>query len=182
MSGYRDHRRSVRVAAVLFEVLLSIAIFTGAAMFTLRAVNQGLRDLDRTRREAQALDLARTTLAQLEAGLIDLADLHEGEPMDMSGSGGGSGAFDEMADQPRWTIETETVRTEFEGLSLLVLTVFEESGESFGPERELDGVSVTVAFRLPPSTTLPTIELMRFEKLFCCLLRRVIHRLVRPSG
>ena len=114
----------MRRAAVLFEVLLSIAIFAGAALFTLRAVRQGIGSLDRRQREARALDLAHTAMSLLEAGLIDLADLREGDPAVLA---------EALGDQPKrfeddptiatWTIDAETRPTEFTGLTLVIVTV-----------------------------------------------------------
>ncbi|MCZ6835447.1 MAG: hypothetical protein O7G85_06705 [Planctomycetota bacterium] len=145
--------------AVLFEVLLSIAIFAGAAMFTLGAVRQGINDLERRIRTARALDLARTAIAQLEAGLIDLADLREGDPDVLMES---SKAFDESFEYVRWTIEAETQRTEYEGLTLLTITVRQEQGEEFGPTRSDDDEDVA-SVTLRQLVRLEPIEASPFE-------------------
>lgn len=152
----RHYPTSRHTAAVLFEVMLAIAIFTGAAMFTLRAVSHGLRELDRTTKQAQAVDMARTTFAQLEAGLVDLADLRQGDPP----AEDRARSFDEAGDQPRWTIETETVPTEYEGLQLVELTVREELGDGFGAEPDSEGVSFTLRqlIRLSPMESEPFEE------------------------
>jgi len=140
----------MRRAAVLFEVLLSIAIFAGAALFTLRAVRQGIGSLDRRQREARALDLAHTAMSLLEAGLIDLADLREGDPAVLA---------EALGDQPKrfeddptiatWTIDAETRPTEFTGLTLVIVTVSDAGGGDpvASPNDEAGGGIVTVTMR-----------------------------------
>src|SRR5262245_36044128 len=72
-----DHRRPgcVSRGGVLFEVMLSVALFAGAAAFTLAATRSVSITLERSQKQQQAVDLARTRLAELEAGLITLGDL-----------------------------------------------------------------------------------------------------------
>jgi hypothetical protein len=154
----------MRRAAVLFEVLLSIAIFTGAALFTLRAVRQGITGLDQRQREARALDLAGTALAMLEAGLIDLADLREGDPAMLA---------EALGDQPKrfedgpmaaaWLIDADTQPTEFAGLTLVSVTVTDRSGgdamRSAGPD-DIGVVTITLRqlMRLAPLEAPPYEE------------------------
>ena len=130
--------------SVLFEVLLSIALFAGAAMFTIRSVTQGINDLDFRIREAHALDLARTAIAQLEAGLISLADLREGDPDVLLDS---ASVFDEGFDEVRWAMTAETQPTEYEGLTLLTISVFEESEDAFGFDEAIDSKVVSATLR-----------------------------------
>ena len=111
---------------VLFEVLLSIALFVGAAAFAFSATRNVFSGLDRTYREQQAADLARSKLAELEAGLIGLGDLR-GEPIRSVGSIE-SYVDDEWRDgaaAPRWIVEADTQRTEHTGLTLVEITVSE---------------------------------------------------------
>lgn len=98
-----------RRGAVLFEIMLSVALFGGAAAFTLAAVRSVFTALDQLERRQKAADLARSSLAELEAGLISLAELR-----DHSVDG--------------WTFDLETRRSEFGDLVLVELTVREDLG------------------------------------------------------
>ncbi|UCD76492.1 MAG: hypothetical protein JSV91_06120 [Phycisphaerales bacterium] len=136
--------RSSRTGGVLLEILVSIAIFVGAATFALRAVTSVINALDRSRREAYAVDLARSKLAELEADLITLADLR-GEGREAVGSLAEAG-FDESSlyeiGARQWVFDVTTTRSEFTGLSLIELTVTEE------PVDEFAGAENPVSFTL----------------------------------
>ncbi len=118
---------SRRRGAILLETVIALALFIGAASFTIGALRNTLNGLDRAEREAIALDLARSKLAELEAGLIELADLRDGEAaFDQIGSidyqeANADGPF--LADT--WELEIHTERSEFTGLSLVTITVRE---------------------------------------------------------
>jgi hypothetical protein len=137
-----------RRGGILFEIVLAVALFAGAAAYTLASVRSVFSTLDQTRRRQGAVDLARSKLAELEAGLINIADLR---------SGLGATTIDlaeqqqnlRKAGQPSWTFALKTSRTEFTGLSLVELTVREDaSGDESGtvsytlrqlmPLREID--------------------------------------------
>ena len=76
-----------RRGAILFEVLLSIALFVGAAVFALGTTQTVLVALDRAGRDALALDLARAKIAELEAGIVTISELRESaEGIDRVGS------------------------------------------------------------------------------------------------
>jgi hypothetical protein len=117
-SRFISPRCNIRCGAVLFEVMLSIALFTGAAAFTLAAVRSVYITLDRTSRQHEAIDLARSKMAQLEAGLITLADLRSGADDASEGN--------DSQSKPRWVYELRTQRTEYTGLTLVELTVHEQ--------------------------------------------------------
>ena len=112
----------IRRGAILLEVLLSLALFVGAAGFTLGTVRNVLTAIDRSGREAFALDLARSKLAELEAGLVTVAELRDArQGIDGVGS---VETFEERPDQV-WLIDVTTSRTEHGTLSLIELTVTE---------------------------------------------------------
>ena len=67
----------MRRAAVLLEVLVSLALFVGAASFVLTALHTSLSGLARAEEESFAVDLARSRLAELELGLVSMADLRD---------------------------------------------------------------------------------------------------------
>ena len=102
VSSVPRHRR----AGVLFEVVLSVALFGGAALFALSAARNTLASLERMRLQQAAIDLAKSKMAELEAGLITVSDLR-----------------DSAGDDDLWTFDAHTSRTEFTDLSLIELTV-----------------------------------------------------------
>jgi len=123
--------------AALFEVLLSIALFVGAASFTLGAMRSSLNALDRRAREALAMDLARSKMAELETGMITVNDLRE----DASGidSVGSFHDLSEDARLARWRLDVQTSPSEHAGLRLVTITV--RDGEA---EVDADVVSATL--------------------------------------
>lgn len=122
----RASRRTPR-GAILLETLVALALFVGAASFTLAALTSVTSRLERARRDTAALDLAQSKLAELEAGLVDLADLRDGEAALRTV---GSVEFDESGPLGlQWTLDLETRRTEFTGLVHVRITV-REAGAS----------------------------------------------------
>ncbi len=109
--------------SVLFEVVLSIGLFIGAATFSLAAARNALTALTRSQLEQEAVDLACSALADLEAGQLGLGDLQSGRI--------GSGGLDDEGFEPpapgavRWSVQVSTQRTAYAGLSLVTLTVSE---------------------------------------------------------
>ncbi|MEE8156203.1 MAG: hypothetical protein V3T53_14715 [Phycisphaerales bacterium] len=137
-----------RRGALLLEVLLSIALFAGASAFALGAARSVFDALDRGKRQQQAVDIARSKMAELEAGLITIRDLRS----EWSGEIG-SYESDLDFDAPRngldWTIEVQTFPSEFGGLNLVELTVTEltdqtSDGGGFVP------MSITLRQLMPP--------------------------------
>ena len=76
--------RLMRAGSVMLELLVSIAIFVGAAGFTLSAMRSALDGTRRAELRARALDLAQTRLAQLDAGLISAGELGSSTPSSSS--------------------------------------------------------------------------------------------------
>ncbi len=109
---------------ILFEVMLALALFVGAAAFTLAAVRSVARTLERSRLEQEAVDLARSKLAELEAGVTTLAGLR-GESDNVAAEDANASDVDEAAAPPRWRIDVSVGRSEFTDLSLVELTVIE---------------------------------------------------------
>lgn len=110
--------------ALLLEVLISIALFAGTAAFTLGAANSVFDALDRAKRELEAVDIARSKMAELQTGMISVRDLRSQWSGDI-GSYQPDADFDSLQSSLRWTIEVQTSPTEYTGLSLVELTVSE---------------------------------------------------------
>jgi hypothetical protein len=140
MTGARARR-----GGVLFEVLLSIALFVGAAVFTLGTTRTVLVALDRAGREAVAIDLARAKMAELDAGLVTMSELRESvEGIDRVGS---VELLDRAGDRGvAWELSVETERSEFAGLTLVEITVA-EPGDPEDPDRVHATLRQLVALR-----------------------------------
>ncbi len=131
-----------RRGALLLEVLLSIALFAGASAFALGAARSVFDALDRSKRQQAALDIARSKMAELEAGLITVRDLRS----QWTGEIGSSQAdldFDTPHGGLDWTIEVQTFPSEFGGLNLVELTVTELTDQTSD-----DGGFVPMSFTL----------------------------------
>ncbi len=127
-------RERTRRGGVLFEAMLAIALFVGAASFTLASVRNVTRALERSRMLQEAVDIARSRMAELEAGLITLGALR-GETDVGDGYEQRSGAFTLdnegfSMSRPRWRLEIATSRTTFPNLTLVELTVIENRDEA----------------------------------------------------
>lgn len=121
----------LRRGGMLLEIVLGIALFTGAASFTLASVRSVFQTLHQARLRQAAIDLARSKLSELEAGLINLADLQSGEPNQTGSVDLGDPA---QAAPLAWRLAVTTQRSEYTGLSLVEITV-EQAGNVENPMR-----------------------------------------------
>lgn len=133
--------------AILFEVLLSIAVFAGAALFVLSASRSAVDGQYKSLHEQQAVDLASSLLAELEAGQMSLLELRDGLPRQL----GSNESFREQIDERiarggrGWAVEIATERSEYPGLTLVILTVFEtQPGEPEGGDASDAAVRCTL--------------------------------------
>jgi type II secretory pathway pseudopilin PulG len=129
MAGPHCRIRCRHKGGILLEILLAIALFAGAAAFVLGSLRSSFASLERARQLQQAVDLARSRMAELEAGLINLSELR-GDSVSSTGSlGGDVHENDKLAAETgpadQWLFDVKTHRTEFAGLSLVELTIRE---------------------------------------------------------
>lgn len=126
-------------------MMVSLTIFVFTALAVLGAVSQGISTAERTRDRTKAVDLARSTMAQLEAGL--------GTPQSLAGpvepwepEPDPDAPFDEHADlgfsdvappPSLWEVEIDTVPSQFRGLTHVIVTAVKR------PSPESDLVSVS---------------------------------------
>lgn len=108
-----------RRGGLLLEVMISMALFIGAALVVLQAMSDARISLQRADLLQRAVDLATTRVSELELGLISLADLR----------GLGRQERDEFDDieasvEPLGT-RVRTERTQWDGLVLLELDVLD---------------------------------------------------------
>lgn len=131
-----------RRGAILFELLVSIAIFIAAAAITLRAVSNGYESLRRAHQRQLAVDLARSKLAELEAGIISLTQLQS----DFITTIGSIDLTESASDLPReddltqWRYEVDTIPTEYADLTLIEVRIYTPD--------DVDGLRPTVLRQL----------------------------------
>lgn len=119
-----------RPAWVLFEMMVALTIFIFTALAVLGAISQGVTAAERTRDRTSAVDLARSTMSKLEAGLgtpQSLAGpvpaweppLDPDAPFDETADFG----FSEVAPLPSpWEVEIDTIPSQFPGLTHVIVT------------------------------------------------------------
>jgi Tfp pilus assembly protein PilX len=128
--GSRGERGSI-----LLEVLLAIGVFAFAGVVVLSVVDEALASGARDARRAVAMDLARSALASMEAGL----DAGAAASADASlGAGAGNAA---AAGDPRAGLRVETALepSDYPGLSLAVVQVFDEAARPSATAQLLGG-------------------------------------------
>lgn len=114
-----------RRGAILLELLVALAMFAGAAALTLSIVGNSVTALGRLHERQLAMDVARSKMAELEAGLININDLLDG-PIESIGS---IDLHDFNAGPPvsgpgSWRIEASTEITPWRGLTLAEVRVY----------------------------------------------------------
>ena len=100
-----------RRASILLEVLLATAVFAFAGIVVLGAIDGTVAAGARAGRRSEAMDLARSALARLEAGIDD------------------DGTRD-----PGLRVEVRTEPTDFPGLALAVVEVFDDAAARAGSD------------------------------------------------
>lgn len=132
----------MRRAWVLLEIMVALSIFTMSAMVVLSAMGQASRNLELARLEQTGLDLARSAIARLEAGLSTTADLSGPVPVWSASDTAPAGlvAFeDDLPELTGWELEIETEPSAFPGLTLVSVTAVRRD-----PERGVEGFATTL--------------------------------------
>ncbi len=137
-----------RRGALLLEVLLSIALFAGASAFALGAVRSVFDELDRAKRQQEAVDIATSKMAELEAALITVRDLRS-EWMGQIGTYEPDLEFNASNDSRYWEIDVQTYPSEFAGLNLVELTVTEAT-DAMNDDGSFVPMSFTLRQLMPP--------------------------------
>lgn len=110
-----------RRGSILLEVLLAIAVFVFAGVVILGVMQETVAAGGRAERRALAMDMARTRMAEIEAGV------EEGAESDAVG--GASNEADGAIADPRrgLRVESRTEASEFDGLELAVVEVWDDA-------------------------------------------------------
>lgn len=144
-----NHRRG----ALLLEIILALAIFVMAGGAILALLNQTMGDVQRTRLAGRAADLARSTMAKLEAGLGTAESLSgpvkawpEGDDGRPTDAAAGEGPVDlsevhldnaGIAAAPSgWEVQIETDQSQFPGLTRVTVRAFKRAGQGDKTEAE----------------------------------------------
>jgi len=114
-------RRDRRRAALLLESLLAMTLFISAGLAILTMVERAVASLAMVRDLRRAADLARSALAQLEAGIAEPETLAGPVPEWEEETSGA--AFDDSPPRPSgWRLAIETSPSPFDGLTLVTVT------------------------------------------------------------
>ncbi|MBL9032226.1 MAG: hypothetical protein JNM80_11040 [Phycisphaerae bacterium] len=114
----RATRRPSARAALLFEVILALAIFVGAGLAILSSIDGALTAQSRARLAARAADLARTAIARIEAGIDTPQTLHgpvRHRSLDPD-------ADDAQPADDGWELDIDTTPSSFSGLTHVTVT------------------------------------------------------------
>jgi hypothetical protein len=115
--------------ALLLEALLALTVFVSAGLAILTMVERAVASLSMVRDLRHAADLARSALAQLEAGIAEAETLSGPVPPWMEDEEG----FDDAPPTPTgWELIVATAPSPFDGLTLVTVTAVrsEETGAS----------------------------------------------------
>jgi type II secretory pathway component PulJ len=143
VSGLRQKR-----GGILLEVMVALTILLMAAMTVGGIVTDSVNSMMRTRNRMQACDLARSTMAQIEAGIVDpsaingplprwdqsrvlstmdaASGLDDGAPTEDLGTVGVATMGADLESGGQWAVEVETEPTETRGLYLVSVTAWLE--------------------------------------------------------
>jgi len=98
-----------RRGSILLEILLAIVLFAGATAFTIGALRGALGSTERSAIKLRAADLARTTISEIEAGVVAADATAERTA---------------TADPDGLRVESKTSQSSFPGLSLCEVIVY----------------------------------------------------------
>ncbi|MCC6659279.1 MAG: hypothetical protein IT437_00165 [Phycisphaerales bacterium] len=124
---------------LLLEVVAAIAVFVMGGMAILSLVGGSADSLSASRDAVKAVDLARSGMARLEAGLATPQNLPGPVPLwddDADAwlgddSAPETGGFADAAPRPSgWELEVATEPSRFAGLTLVTVTAVKRSGET----------------------------------------------------
>lgn len=115
-------------ASILLEVLLATAVFAFAGVVVLAAVDGSVADGARAARRSLAMDVARSAVARIEAGIPEAGDDGQGAP----------------GLRVSWRLEP----SDFPGLALAVVEVYDEDASAASPDFVQDPPRVAVLRQL----------------------------------
>ena len=108
----------MRRGALLLETLLALALFVGAAGYTLVVLRDAIASTDRLERRAEALDLAGSRLAAIEAGIVSINAQED--------------IAEEVLEETQMQVEVSVSRSAINGLSRVEVRVLDLREEMTG--------------------------------------------------
>lgn len=140
-SAYVDAR-----GALLLEVLLSLAIFISAGLMVLTTMGRGVSELEAARLRVVGTDLARSAIAEIEAGVSSAESLNGPVP---EWREDGAVFDDALPEETGWELRVETSPTRFDGLTLVTVTAVRiADGGSAGGAGDVGGVTLQQMVRI----------------------------------
>lgn len=125
-------RTCARGGAVLLEVLLSLALLVAAGLTIIGLASQAAGSVERARDRALGLDLARSAMAEIEAGIV--------RPETMGGP------VESRVGVGDWGLEVETEPSQFTGLTLVKVRAIRYAAA--GSEAEASSVTLQQLVRI----------------------------------
>lgn len=116
--GWRGGR--ARRGALLMEVVLSLALLVTVGMVVLSAISRSTGGLRLARERQMAVDLARSAMAKLEAGIETTTTL--GGPVKAWSEDTNLAEVSEEGDDTGWELVVETEPSQFDGLTYVTIT------------------------------------------------------------
>lgn len=117
--------------ALLMEAMVALAVFAAGAIAVLATVRQGVSSMRAAHDRAEAIDLAASALARLDAGLASVETL-DGEVPEWTDPAEPGGAFEDAPPEPTgWTLALETQASTHGSLTVVTVTASREAGASF---------------------------------------------------
>ncbi len=131
-------------AAILLECVVALAILVSVSMVLVATTTRAVDSVQRARQTEQAADLARTTLARIELGLMPLE--RATGPVEAWRDEGDTTFDDDLAEETGWRLETTSEPSPFEGLTLVTVRAMYQPGGEGGEVRA--SYALTQAVRL----------------------------------
>jgi len=120
----------IRRGALLIEGMVAVAVFVAAGLAILAAMRGAAHEARRERDLLRAMDLARSAMASMEAGLATPEQLDGPVPRWTEESAG----FDDAPPEPSgWSIQIDTDTSSFEGLARITVRVSRAAAGSGDP-------------------------------------------------
>lgn len=125
---------NARAGAILLETVIAVAMLTMAAITILGAVNQGVVVMERSRMALRASDLARSAMAEIEAGISTpeslLGPVPQAEPSKSEDGEPATEFQDSLPPESGWELDISVAPSPFAGLSVVSVRAFTERAGS----------------------------------------------------
>lgn len=132
-------------AAILLECVVALAILVSVSMVLVGTATRAVDAMQRARQTEQAADLARTTLTQIELGLLPLE--RATGPVEPWRDDGDTTFDDALPEETGWRLETTSEPSPFDGLTLVTVRAMYQPGGEGGEVRAWYALTQAVKLR-----------------------------------